>query len=365
MLHSLVVAGIAFTALASLVDRITRLAEAAPIASERHWQVPAAEEVRLKGLAAGPVLAVDAAGGDGAILDARGARLDGGQRDGRLVWMVGGDAGADHRVTFQLSLPPGVAEGAVALRRTGEAAAAQLEVHNLGPALHVQAGVTIGDSLTMPPTQLLVDGREARPDGMGVGFTLAEGAAMTVEFPTLGKGLDGAVAVLGSGEKTMASLAVREVEITGGDRGGALRSACASAVGSYAVAAVLRFAASPAPTGRDCVPGHLAATGLAVAGDSLTLDLAGSAYLLVNGKPTASLWSWAMANPVIENGISKALPLAVSGIFGMVVFRRSGRDPAGSRGGKRKRSTDPSKAASTSRRRGPARRLAGGAPAAP
>jgi hypothetical protein len=321
MLRSVVAAALAFTALAGIVDRFTRLAEARPLAEkEGVWQVPLGQELRLKGLRPGPLLGIEGGFGDGANLKAAQARLDEGGGPHRLAWLVAGGSG-DHRLTVQLSLPGDSGEGAVVLRRIGEAATARLEVRNLGPALRVEAAVGIGESLTLPDIQYQQDGGAVDRGGPVLGFTLVRGGTLSVELPALG----GDAAALGDGENDVAALGVREVEVAGGGDSPALRAACGASAGSYAVAAALRLVPSPVPTGADCIAGRLATTGLAVSAKGLAVTLDGSAYLLVDGKPTASFWSWAMSNPVLENGINKALPLAVSAIFGIVAFRRTSR----------------------------------------
>ena len=324
MLRSALAAAFAFAALATVVDRFTRLAEARPIEEgEGTWQVPLGHELRLKGLPPGPLLGIEGGFGEGANLKAAKARLEEGGRAHRLAWLVAGGAG-DHRLTVQLSLPDGAGEGSVVLRRVGEAATARLEVRNLGPALRVEAAVGVGQTLSLPDIQYQLDGAAVDAGGPVLGFTLDQGGTLSLELPALG----GDEAVLGGAEEDVAALAVREVEVASGRDSRALRAACAAPAGSYAVAVAARFALSPVPTASDCVAGRLAATGLAVSAKGLAVNLSGSAYLLAQGKPTASFWSWAMSNPVLENGINKALPLAVSAIFGIVAFRRSNRRAA-------------------------------------
>jgi hypothetical protein len=326
LVASLIVATAAFVALAFLVDRLERLALARPIGTERRWSAPAGSELRLGGLAPGALLAVETSAGDGLTVQAEGASFAGGRTARRLLWMSGGgDAGDDNKAALQVSILAAAPDGEVVLSRSGTVTTPQLRIETHGVTLQAEAGVTIGDALFMPVTSVVADGRPIEPEGPVFPFTIAPGGTLSVEFPAFPDGRpDGLNTWIGPVRESRqdTQLPVAEVAIVREGAEAADRAACGAPAGTYAVAPVLRLALAPFPQGSDCRSGQLRATALTIGQDSVALDLAGSAYVTTGGQPSASIWSWALSNPVLEIGINKALPLAISGIFGLIAFRR-------------------------------------------
>jgi hypothetical protein len=166
---------------------------------------------------------------------------------------------------------------------------------------------------------------------MGTAFTVQSGGSLAIEFPAFPDGTPaGVTTMLGSNaaandQDEKWRLKMREAALSGEEARDARKSACAAPAGSYAVRAFFRPVLAPAPAGPDCRPGYLAANAFTISRDAVSIDLTGSAYVLASGKPAASLWSWAMANPVLETTINKAVPAAVSLFFGWITFRRTAR----------------------------------------
>lgn len=340
LVSSLLVAAAAFIALAFLVDRLERLAQAKPIGAERRWTAPAGSELRLGGLVPGALLTVESSAGDGLIVQAEGAALAGGATARRLLWMTrAGDEGDenDNKAGVQIAIVAADPDGQVVLSRAGGATTPQLRIEARGVTLQAEAGVTIGEALFMPVTQIVADGRPIEPEGPVYAFTIPPGGSVSVEFSAFPDGTPKGVgtwlgAVRESHQDTQLPLSQVAIAREGAET--ADQAACGAPAGRYAVAPVLRFALSPVPEGGDCRAGQLRATSLAIGQDSVAVDLAGSAYVTAGGKPSASIWSWALSNPVLEIGINKALPLAISAIFGIVTFRRQsavGRRQTGSK----------------------------------
>jgi hypothetical protein len=351
LLWSLIVAAIALAALAFLVDRLERLAQAQPLGTERRWAAASGQELRLGGLEPGPLLAVETGAGGGLTVQAHDARLDGGNKVRNLLWMTGkGAADDDNKPGVQISLLPGTGGGAVILSRSGEAERPQLRIRAEGAALRVEAGVAIGESLLMPSTTIVADGRRIEAAEPVFAFTVPPGGAVAVEFPAFPDGTPSGVKASLGGVREQEQdvlLPLRETAIAREGAGEADKLACAAPEGRYALRPVLRPTLEVTPAGRDCLPGALQATGITIGRDFVAVDLSGSAYILTGGKPGASIWSWAMGNPVLEFAINKALPLAISAIFGIVTFRR--RTAAGRGATKEEAEAQPASAAPKSK----------------
>lgn len=342
LFSSLLIAALAFAALALLVDRLTRLARAGPVGGEAGWQARIGEELWLKGLARGPVLAIETGGGDAMTVRAGPVRLDDGSKVRELIWLVSraeGETEGDNKASLQVGT---VADGSdVMLRRGGEEVVPQLQVGAGAQALKMETGVAIGDRLVMPSIRILADGREVQPLGMGLTFTLEPGGSAAVEFPALPDGTPAGVTVLlGANDPSDSRrdgwrLRMTEAALAGEDEGATRRTACAAPAGSYAFGAFFRPVLAPVPAGRDCKPGYLSAHRFGISRDAVSVDLRGSAFVLADGKPTASMWSWAKANPVLDLAVGKVVPGAVSLLLGWVTFRgtarqepKAGRKPA-------------------------------------
>ncbi len=332
LISSLLAASLAFAALALLVDRLTRLAKAEPLGGETVWQARIGEELRLKGLDRGPVLAIETGGGDAMTVRAGPVRLDDGTRVGELIWLVSraeGEAEGDNKASLLIAT---VADDSdLVLRRGGEEVVPQLQVEAGARPLRLETGVAIGERLLMPSIRILADGGEVEPLGMGIAFTLEPGGSAAVEFPALPDGTPaGVTALLGANDPTDSRrggwrLRMTEAALAGEDEAAARTFACAAPVGSYAFDAFLRPELTPLASGADCGPGHLSALRFGISRDSVSIALRGSAFLFEDGKPTASLWSWAKANPVLDLLVGKAVPAAVGLVFGWITFRRTAR----------------------------------------
>lgn len=324
LLSSLLVAASAFILLALLVDRLGRLAQAQPIGADRHWAAPAGSELRLAGIAPGPLLAIESTAGGRLTIEAEPASLADGKRARRLLWMMrGGEQGDDNKPAIQIHVVDSAPGGTVVLSRAGESVAPQLRIEARGVTLRAEAGVTVGEALFMPDVVIEADEKPVEPTGPVFAFAVPSGGSMSVGFPYFPDGTQSGVQTwIGPVRGRRDELALTRIGIAPEGAGGADKAACGAPAGRYAFGLFLRPALAPAPGGRDCVPGQLRATSLSIGRDSVGLDLAGSAFVTAGGKPNASIWSWAMSNPVLEIAINKLLPLAVSAIFGFVTFRR-------------------------------------------
>jgi hypothetical protein len=319
LLSSLVAAALAFAAFALIIDRLTRLAKAAPLGSDAKWEARLGEELQLNGLKQGPVLAIETGAGDAMTVRAGPVRLDDGSTVSELIWMVSrasGEVEGDHKASLRLST---IADGGdVILRRGGEEVVPQLQVGAARMPLKVETGVAIGDTMVMPSITILADGREVQPLGMGTVFTVQPGGSLAIEFRALPDGTPaGVTTVLGVNDVADSRregwrLEMTEAALAGENRGAARMFACAAPAGSYAA-------------GGDCKRGYLFAHQFGISRDAVSLDLRGSAFLLVDGRPTASLWSWAMANPVLEAAANEVVPGMISLLLGWVTFRQTAR----------------------------------------
>jgi hypothetical protein len=332
LLSSLLIASLAFAALALLVDRLTRLAKAEALGGETVWQARIGEELRLKGLEGGPVLAIETGGGEAMTVRAGPVRLDDGSKVRELIWLVSraeGETEGDNKAS--LLVATAADDSDLVLSRGGDEVVPQLQVEAGAKPLRLEAGVTIGDRLVMPSIRILADGQEVQPLGMGVAFALEPGGSAAVEFPALPDGTPaGVTAVLGANDPAESRrggwrLKMTEATLADEDEGAARTLACAAPAGSYAFDAFLRLDLAPLPAGGDCKPGHLSAHSFGISRDAVSVGLRGSAFVFEDGKPTASLWSWAKANPVLDLLVGKAVPAAVGLISGWVTFRRTAR----------------------------------------
>lgn len=298
LLTSLLIASLAFAALALLVDRLTRLAKAEPLGGETVWDARIGEELRLKGLEGGPVLAIETGGGDAMTVRAGPVRLEDGSKVRELIWLVAraeGEAEGDNKASLQVAT---VADDSdVVLRRGGEEVVPQLQVEAGAKPLRLETGVTIGDRLIMPSIRILADGVEVQPLGMGLAFTLEPGGSAAIEFPALPDGTPaGVTALLGANDPADSRrggwrLRMTEADLAAEDQAAARMSVCSAPAGRYAFGAFLRPELAPLPAGGDCKPGHLSAHRFGISRDAVSIGLRGSAFVFTDGRPTASLWS--------------------------------------------------------------------------
>ncbi len=320
ILPSFIHACLAIGALMLLTDRLQRVAKSTT--AERSWTAPTGENLRLAGLDEGPLLGVEGSPGGGLTARAEQAALRDGGAIQRVLWMAQGDSKSDNKAKVEISL---VGKGGdVVLSRAGEAETPQVRIQVKNAKLRVDVGVTVGDSLMMPKTRVVVGERDLPPTGPGFSFVVPAGETLAVEFPDVPNDQpSGVVTWLGSvreqHEDTV--LPLREVAIVPEDARTPDSSACA-ADRRYALALFLRPVLFPFPTGADCRPGILTARNLKITGETVGVSLAGKAWEMKDGMPTASLWSWASSNPVLSLVINKLLPAAVGLALGLFTLRR-------------------------------------------
>jgi hypothetical protein len=106
LLSSLLTATLAFAALVLIIDRLARLAKAAPLGSDARWEARFGEELQLTGLRRGPLLAIETGAGDAMTVRAGPVRLDDGSTARELIWMVSrasGEGEGDNKASLRLS----------------------------------------------------------------------------------------------------------------------------------------------------------------------------------------------------------------------------------------------------------------------
>lgn len=318
---SLLQACLAIAALMLLTDRLQRVAKSTT--AERSWTAAMGQELRLIGLEEGPFLTVEGPEGGGFTARAdRGAIIEGGLPQ-QLLWMAQGDGEGDNKARVEIGLVG--RGGEVVLSRSGEMETPQIGIRANNAGLRVNVGVTIGDSLNLPVTRAVFGGRDLPPTGPGFSFTVPAGETLALEFPnTPNEQWSGIRSMLGSVRpgRQDSVLPLQEVEIVQEDTMKADKSACA-ADRLYAWAPFFRPVVFPLPTGEDCRGGGLTARNLKISDEAVSVSLAGRAWEMKDGMPTASLWSWASANPVLSLLINKLLPGAVGLALGLVTWRRS------------------------------------------
>jgi hypothetical protein len=320
ILPSFIHACLAIGVLMLLTDRLQRVAKSAT--AERSWTAATGENLRLAGLDEGPLLGVEGSPGGGLTARADEAALSDGGAAQRIMWMAQGNSQSDNKAKVEISLLG--KGGEVVLSRAGEAETPQLRIKVKNAKLRVDAGVTVGDSLIMPKTRVVVGERDLPPAGPGFSFIVPAGDTLAVEFPDLPNGQrSGVVTWLGSVREQQQDtvLGLREVAIIPEESDTPDSSACAAGH-RYAFALLVRPVLFPYPTGTDCKPGILTARNLKITGDSVGVSLAGKAWDMKDGKPNASLWSWASSNPVLSLVINKLLPAAVGLALGLFTLHR-------------------------------------------
>ena len=313
-------ASLAIGLLMLLTDRLQRVAKSTT--AERSWTAATGENLRLAGLDEGPLLGVESSPGGGLTARAEQAALGDGGAVQRVLWMAQGDSKSDNKAKVEISLLG--KGGEVVLSRVGETETPQVRIQVKNAKLRVDVGVTVGDSLMMPKTRVVVGQRDLPPTGPGFSFVVPDGESLAVEFPDLPNDQpSGVVTWLGSVREQQQDtvLPLREVSILPEDARTPDRSACA-ADRRYAFALLVRPVLFPFPTGKDCRPGILTARNLKISGDTVGVSLAGKAWEMKDGMPTASLWSWASSNPVLSLVINKLLPGAVGLALGLFTLRR-------------------------------------------
>jgi hypothetical protein len=324
LLPALLAAAAAFVALFLLIERLDRIAQAKPIAGpDRNWKAETGTELRLRGLAEGPLLGVETDLGGGLIARTVAGRLVNGRTDRRLSWTIESNKGADYKAKAQVSVIGN--GGSVILSRSGEAVMPQLRIRVENAELLVDTGVTLGDSHMGPARRIHFGQEELAPTGMGFSFVVPAGGTVAIEFPAFPDDTaSGVVPWLGAvrEEEEDTVLPVSEAGIFREGANSPDASVCA-ADHRYAWAPFFRLTLFPVPTGADCRPGPMTGRRFSIDKDSVAVTLTGYAWHMQEGKPTASLWSWARDNPVLSLVINWGLPGAVAWIFGLLTWRRT------------------------------------------
>ncbi len=328
LVPSVLGAAFAFFALFLLVDRLERVAQAQTIAGGETWQATRGSELRLSALQEGPLVGLETSAGAGLTVRAGRAALTDGGPVHSLVWMTSDDKDGDNKAKVQVSVIG--SGGSVRLSRAGEASEPQLLIRPENTKLRVDTGVTIGDALTIPGIEIFFDKKPLPVTGVGFSFIVPEGGYVAIEFPALPNGKpSGVTTTLGSvrEEQEDTVLPVGEVELYQEGASTPFKALCA-ADRRYAWAPFFRPALFPVPNGADCRPGRMTGRGFGIDDNSIDVTLAGQAWRLDQGKPTASLWTQVEGNPVLSWFIHWALPGACGWILGLVIWRRRTAAPA-------------------------------------
>jgi hypothetical protein len=325
LLPSFIHACLAIAALMLLTDRLQRVAKSAT--ADRSWTAATGQTLRLAGLDEGPLLGIEGTPGGGITVVSDQATLTDGGAVQPVKWMAQGDSRGDYKAKVEISIVG--KDGDVVLNRVGEAVTPQVQIQVKNAKLRVDVGVTVGDSLTMPKTRVVVGERDLPPAGPGFSYIVPDGDSLSVEYPEPSNDQPSGVATwLGSvREKEQDTiLPLREVAIVPEDARTPDSSACAAGQ-RYAFALFFRPVLFPYPTGKDCKPGILTARNLQLTADTVVVSLAGKAWEMKDGMPSASLWSWASGNPVLSLVINKLLPAAVGLALGLFTWnRRASKD---------------------------------------
>jgi hypothetical protein len=323
MVPSLLGAAAAFIALLLVVERLERVAEAQPISgTDRTWKAMTGTELRLSGLEEGPLVGVETSPGGGLTVRAqRAALVDGGPVQ-PLVWLTADQKGGDNKAKVEVSVVG--KGGTVRLSRAGEEVAPQLLIRAENVKLRVDAEVTIGDSLTVPATQIFFDKKQLPATGANFSFIVPEGGFVAIEFPALPNGQpSGVVTTLGAAREEQQDMVLPVSEV-GIYREGATApdQAVCAADRRYAWAPFFRAALRPVPSGADCRLGPMTGRGFSIDAEWIGVSLAGQAWHTLQGKPIPSLWTEIEANPVLSVLIRLGLPTAVGWILGRIIWRR-------------------------------------------
>jgi hypothetical protein len=328
MAPALFAAALTFVALFFLIDRLQRIAQAKPIfGDDRLWKAMTGTELRLSGLDEGPLVGVETSPGGGLTVRSPRATLQNGGPARQLTWLNPDENGGDNKAKVEVSLIG--KGGSVRLSRAGEAVAPQLLIRAENAKLRVDSGVTIGNSLAVPPIEIFFDGKPLPVTGMGFSFIVPEGGSVAIEFPALPNGTpSGVVTSLGAvrEEQEDTVLPVREVGVFREGASSPDKAMCASNQ-TYAWALFVRPALFPLPHGTDCRPGAMTGRDFSIGPDFVAVALAGQAWRIEAGRPSASLWSWAENSPLLSIVIRWGLPAAVAWILGLITWRRTAPTP--------------------------------------
>lgn len=308
---------IAIIVAALAVDRLTHLPLAAPLFDRRTWTVPVGHRLEFAGVRGPELMQVETAAGDGVRLSAERVRLDGGPAARTLDWVVSRlDAGpGDGKVHVEIAAAAPGRAARFAVRRSGATTRPELLIDGADVPLLVRAGLVFGDDRTLPPTALLVDGRPAA-QSLAFSFVILPGGSLSLTFPTYADGTPKGLTVdLGTEERMGPRLWLRQAGIVADDTTRPRLAACAAPPGAQLWPVLLRTSA--AIEARDCTADRmLAATALDIGKDTLTLSLAGSAYLVDADQPTtARWWQWIRDNPILGSLVGLAFTALVGAMW--------------------------------------------------
>jgi hypothetical protein len=217
LLPSFIHACLAIAALMLLTDRLQRVAKSAT--ADRSWTAATGQTLRLAGLDEGPLLGIEGTPGGGITVVSDQATLTDGGAVQPVKWMAQGDSRGDYKAKVEISIVG--KDGDVVLNRVGEAVTPQVQIQVKNAKLRVDVGVTVGDSLTMPKTRVVVGERDLPPAGPGFSYIVPDGDSLSVEYPEPSNDQPSGVATwLGSvREKEQDTiLPLREVAIVPEDR---------------------------------------------------------------------------------------------------------------------------------------------------
>lgn len=320
---SLVGAAFGFLVLFFLVDRLERVAQSQTIVGDnRTWQADRGNELRLSGLQQGPLVGLETSAGAGLTVRAGRAALSEGGPVRPLVWMIPDEKDGDNKAKVQVSVIGN--NGSVRLSRAGEPSEPQLLLRPENVKLRVETGVTIGDALAVPAIEIFFDKKPVPVTGVATSFIVPDGGYLAIEFPALPNGKpSGVTTTLGSvrEEQEDTVLALGEVGLYQEGATAPYKALCA-ADRRYAWAPFFRPALYPVPGGTDCTVGRITGRGFGIGDNWIDVTLAGQAWNMEQGKPTASLWTQIEASPVLSWFIHWALPGACGWILGLIIWRR-------------------------------------------
>ncbi|HVU31596.1 MAG TPA: hypothetical protein VHE36_14460 [Sphingomicrobium sp.] len=179
LIPSFIHAFLAIVGLMLVTDRLQRIAKSATV--DRSWTAATGQNLRLAGLDEGPLLGIEGTPGGGITVTSDEATLADGGPVQPVKWMAQGDSKGDYKAKVEISVLGKDAE--VVLNRVGEAVTPQVEIEVRNAKLRVDVGVTVGDSLMMPRTRVVVGQKDLPPTGPGFSFIVPDGDTLSVEYP--------------------------------------------------------------------------------------------------------------------------------------------------------------------------------------
>lgn len=315
--RGLIALAIVVSALA--IDRLTHLPLAAPLFDRRTWTVPVGHRLELAGVRGPELMQIETAAGDGIRLSAEQVRLEGnGQPTTRtLDWLVSrlktGPGDGKVHVEITSAVPDRTAH--FSIQRSGATTRPELLIEDNDAPLLIRAGLIFGDDRTLPPTALLVD-RKPVAQSLAFSFVVVPGGSLSLTFPTYADGTPKGLSIdVGAQDRIGPRLWLGRAAIVADGTVRPRLSACAAPPGTQLWSALLRASAAVRP--QDCAADHtLAATALEIGKDTLTLSLAGSAYLFDADQPTtARWWQWIRDNPILGSLVGLAFTTLVGAMW--------------------------------------------------